>query len=131
MDADCLCTSCFSDVPQIIFPEINKTVIVNEENLILINCSASGIPAPVISWFKVGQNGSAAINKSSSQVNNEYQLPEDRGTASLVTSQLTFPSAQDMDSGRYQCQSENSVGNATRQFELLVQSKDNRKFIIA
>ncbi len=113
----------FSDVPQIITPEINETFTVNEENLILMNCSASGIPAPIIKWLKVVQNRFTVINESSSQVNNEYQLSEDRGTASLVTSQLTFSSAQDMDSGQYQCQAENSVGNTTRRFELVVRSK--------
>ena len=96
---------------------------VNQGNPITINCSASGIPAPVISWFRVGQNESTVINETSSQVNTDYQLPGERGTASLVTSLLTFSSAQDMDSGQYQCLANNSAGNATRGFELIVQSE--------
>ena len=117
----------YTDLPQIITPAINFTV--NEDNSVTFNCSASGIPAPNISWFRVDQNGSttditdARFSISPSQVNDNYELSDSRGTGFLVTSQLTVLTTQDEDSGKYQCQAENDVGNTTREFELVVQSK--------
>ncbi len=117
----------YTDLPQIITPAINFTV--NEENPVTFNCSASGIPAPTISWFRVDQSGSttsitdARFSISPSQVDNNYELSDSRGTGFLVTSQLTVSTTQDEDSGQYQCQAENDVGNITREFELIVQSK--------
>ena len=57
------------------------------------------------------------------QVNSTYELPDGRGTASLVTSTLTIPATRDEDSGRYACQAVNDFGNETRQFKLIVQGK--------
>ena len=117
----------YTDLPQIITPAINFTV--NEDNSVTLNCSASGIPAPTISWFRVDQNGSATsitdarFSISPSQVNDSYKLSDSRGTGFLVTSRLTVSTTQDADSGQYQCQAENDVGNTTREFELVVQSK--------
>ncbi len=105
---------------------VNFNYTVNEDDSVTFNCSASGIPAPSINWFR---NGSAtSINDtrfsiSQSQVNDNYKLPDSRGTGFLVTSQLTVSTTQDEDSGQYQCWAENDVGNTTREFELIVQSK--------
>ncbi len=101
----------------------------NEENPVTFSCSASGIPAPTISWFRVDQSGSATtitdarFSISPSQVDDNYELSDSRGTGFLVTSRLTVSTIQDEDSGQYQCQAENDVGNITREFELIVQSK--------
>ena len=117
------------DIPRIITPKENFTYIVNETNTITFECSASGIPAPTISWFRVNQTMSTMLVNSTrsliapSQVNPTYELPDGRGTASLVTSTLTIPATQDEDSGQYACQAVNDFGNETRQFELIVQGK--------
>ncbi len=116
----------YTDLPRILTPVINFTYTVNESDSVTFNCSASGIPAPRISWFR---NGSAtSINDtrfsiSQSQVDDNYELSDGRGTGFLVTSQLTVSTTQDEDSGQYQCRAENDVGNTTREFELVVQSK--------
>ena len=119
----------YTDLPRILTPVINFTYIVNESDSVTFNCSASGIPAPTISWLRVGQNGSATniddtrFSISQSQVDDNYELPDGRGTGFLVTSQLAISITQDEDSGQYQCLAENDVGNTTREFELVVQSK--------
>ena len=107
----------------------NFTYTSNETNPISLECSASGIPAPTISWFRVNQPRSTLLTNgtqsliSPPQVDNTYELPGGRGTAFLVTSTLTIPATQDEDSGQYACQAVNEFGNETREFELIVQGK--------
>ncbi len=123
------CYKFYTDLPRILTPVINFAYTVNEDDPVTFNCSASGIPAPRISWFRVYRNESATnINDtrfsiSQSQVDDNYELPDGRGTGFLVTSQLAISITQDEDSGQYQCLAENDVGNTTREFELVVQSK--------
>ena len=107
----------------------NFIYIANETNSILFECSASGIPAPTISWFRISQNTSAILTNGprslipSPQVDSTYELADGRGTAVLVTSTLTIPVTQDEDSGQYTCQAVNNFGNETREFGLIVQGK--------
>ena len=95
-------------------------------------CSASGIPAPTITWFSlVGNMPFNVLNKdvdirvsmSDVLINENYEPLDGRGTVFLVTSQLTLSGNNDSDSGTYSCQAENEFGNATREFELIVQGK--------
>ena len=104
------------------------TYVVNETNSIIFECSASGIPAPTISWFRVNQTMSTMLTNGTRSLIappqvTTYELPDGRGTASLVTSTLTIPATQDDDSGQYACQAVNDFRNETRQFELIVQGK--------
>ena len=122
-------------MPQLITPVenfvyfVNETYIINETNPVIFECSASGIPAPTISWFRVGLNASTVLVEDSQilismpQVDNTYELPGGRGTAFLVTSTLTIPATQDEDSGQYACQAVNDFGNETREFDLIVQGQ--------
>ena len=118
-----------ADLPQILTPMENITYTVNQTNTIVFECSASGIPAPIISWFRVVQNVSSPLNNgtqsliSPPQVNNTYELPGGRSTAFLVTSTLTIPATQDEDSGQYACQAVNDFGNETRKWELFIQGE--------
>ena len=110
-------------------PMANFTYTINETNSITFECSASGIPAPTISWLRINQTMSTLLTNgtrsliSPPQVDNTYELPAGRGTAFLVTSTLTIPATQDEDSGQYACQAVNDFGNETREFELVVQGK--------
>ena len=111
-------------------PMANFTYTINETNSITFECSASGIPAPTISWLRINQTMSTLLTNgtrsliSPPQVDNTYELPAGRGTAFLVTSTLTIPVTQDEDSGQYACQAVNDFGNETsREFYLIVQGK--------
>ena len=94
-------------------------------------CSASDIPAPTITWFSVVGNMSTELNKdvdnrvsmSDLLINENYEPLDGRGTVFLVISQLTLSGSNDSDSGTYSCQAENEFGNATREFELIVQGE--------
>ncbi len=116
---------------------VNFNYTVNEGDPVTFNCSASGIPAPTISWLRVSQDGSATnINDirfliSQSQVDGNYELSGGRGTSFLVTSQLAISTTQDEDSDQYRCLTENDVRNTTREFELVVQSKYNYSPLMA
>ena len=125
----CILIVWFADTSQILIPLANFTYTINETSPVTFECSASGIPAPTISWFRVVQNVSTILNNGTQslilppQVDNTYGLPGGRGTAFLVTSTLTIPATQDEDSGQYACQAVNDFGNETREFELIVQGK--------
>ena len=117
-------------MPQLITPVENFVYTVNETNPVIFECSASSIPAPTISWFRVNQTVSTMLNNGTRSlispphlVNNTYELPGVRGNAFLVTSTLTIPATQDEDSGQYACQAVNELGIETREFELTVQGK--------
>ena len=119
----------YIDVPRIISPMENFINTVNETNRAIFECSASGIPAPIISWFRIIQNAPTALVNSSDnliampQVDDAYTLPDGRGTAFLVTSTLTIPDTEDEDSGQYGCRAINDFGNDTTTFDLIVQGK--------
>ena len=119
----------YIDVPRIIIPVENFIHTVNETEQAVMKCSASGIPAPTISWFGTLLSASYMLVSSTQylltmcQVEEDYTLPGGRGTAFLVTSTLTIPVTQDEDSGQYACQAVNDFGNETREFELIVQGK--------
>ena len=110
-------------------PMENFTYIANETDTIIFECSASGIPAPIISWFRINQTMSTMLTNGTRsliappQVNSAYELSGGRGTASLVTSTLTIPVTRDEDSGQYACQAGNDFRNESREFELIVQGK--------
>ena len=94
-------------------------------------CSASGIPAPTITWFSLVGNIPSVLNKdvdirvsmSDLLIDENYEPLDGRGTVFFVTSRLTLSGSNDSDSGTYSCQAENELGNATREFELIVQGK--------
>ena len=94
-------------------------------------CSASGIPAPTITWFSLVGNMPTELNKDDDNrvamsdllIDENYETLDGRGTVFFVTSRLTFSRSDDSDSGTYSCQAENEFGIATREFELIVQGK--------
>ena len=122
----------YADLPEIIVPVENFIYTIDEGLTVTFECSASGIPAPTITWFRLVGNMSTELNKDIDNrvsisdpptVDDSYEPPDGRGTVFLVTSQLTLSQSNDNDSGMYSCQAGNEFGNATREFELIVQGK--------
>ena len=120
-----------SDLPEIIVPVENFNYTIDEGLSVTFVCSASGIPALTITWFRLVGNMPFVLNKdvdirvstSDLMIMGNYEPLDGRGTVFLVTSQLTLSGSNDSDSGTYSCQAENEFGNATRRFELIVQGK--------
>ena len=90
-------------------------------------CSATGVPAPAIRWFR-SQNGTPIellqtnpnINISDPVQIDNYVLSNGRGLAFAVNSSLILLEASDSNSGLYVCIAINVAGNNTRVFQLTV-----------
>ena len=115
-----------SVVPEIleVYPQPGQTsYIVNETESITFDCSATGVPEPVISWFRDGEELSGdrvMINNATSE---DYMRTSDRETVRRVNRTLVLANAIDADSGMYTCNATNDAGRAGRPFEHVVQSK--------
>lgn len=72
----------FTDQPRITFISANQTV--NDGDLLLLHCSASGTPLPSITWTRLSDNR-------------------------LIDMPLTITGKQD--EGGYRCTGDNKVGN--------------------
>ena len=90
----------------------------------MFQCTATGIPAPEISWYR---NGTvfidARVTLSEASVS---MFATDGGDVYQVNRTLTLDSAMDSDSGQYTCVADN--GNAvqpsvSQEFEVFVKSK--------
>ena len=85
-------------------PEISITTLPSsykEGSAVSINCTASGIPEPVVKWFR-----------------NDRVIIERKKTALL-----TFNNVNRTDDGRYKCQANNSVGDTENHVVLVVHCK--------
>ena len=89
----------------------DKVVDVADE--VMFSCTASGVPLPVISWYKDGSLMDANISNITTSVVSSGTL-----TATLYLSNLRL-----VDAGVYSCNATDSVGGKdTRQFSLTLQS---------
>ena len=77
---------------------IEKQTIMEGHNLTVV-CNASGIPAPVVTWFKVG--GGMTINGS----------------------ELVFTNTSRTQAGEYRCEASNQCGNASEVATIEVRCK--------
>ena len=94
-----------------------------------INCSANGIPVTQISWIRETD----AVNSSLST--NDFITIADPIVETIlqngnvltirVISLLTFNSALDENSGRYFCVANNTVGETSTEFQLLVRGENS------
>ena len=88
----------------------------------MFQCTATGIPAPEISWYK---NGTDFIDARVTL--SEASVSMVAGSAYEVDRTLTLDNATDSDSGIYTCQAVdvNAVQpSVSREFELLVRGKE-------
>ena len=77
---------------------IEKQTIMEGRNLTVV-CNASGIPAPMVTWIKVG--GDMTINRS----------------------ELVFTNISRTQAGEYRCDASNECGNASEVARIEVQCK--------
>ena len=89
----------------------------------LFECTASGIPAPTISWYRNGTelSGNSHITLSNHTASTLVQV--DGGMVYNVSRTLMLADTRDADSDNYTCVALNIVGNDSQEFELIVQSE--------
>ena len=118
-------------VPTILEPDDNITLTVVQFTTAMFHCSAASILPPVISWFRVFENGTteeltadedARISLSIPEVDLGYEL-ENYGAVARVNRTLTLARAVSDDSGRYYCVTHNEVGMTTQEVQLLIQGE--------
>ena len=127
----CVCLISPPVIPVIVEPDSNTVITVNQSTVAEFDCSAVGIPAPTISWFRVYDNGTL-VNLTSDvdsrvmlgepEQDDQYLL-EGQGIVSQVNRTLVLMNSADSDSGTYRCVATNAAsqdGNI-QDFELVVQ----------
>lgn len=81
-----------AEAARIIYPPEAQTIIVTKGQSLILECVASGIPPPRVTWAKDG-SGVSAYNK----------------TRFLLSNLLIDPTSEE-DSGTYSCTADNGVG---------------------
>ena len=109
---------------QSVYPEpgqMNYTV--NETETAMFVCSATGIPDPMITWYRIGAELDSSRVVIDSPMAMDFTRNSDNETVRTVTRTLRLTNTEDADSGIYTCNATNSAGNDQEPFELIVQSK--------
>jgi hypothetical protein len=106
-------------------PEEGTVITVDQFTSAIFDCSAAGIPPPMISWVRVYDNGTTAGLTTAMDPRVMLGLEEDSGydldTVTRVNRTLNLSSTLDSDSGTYRCIASNVAGSDTQDFELVVQ----------
>ena len=96
---------------------------VNETETVVFECSATGIPAPIITWFRNGMELNSGRFMPQMPTTMSYNRTSDGETVVRVIRTLVLMNTEDSDSGTYICNATNSVGSDDGQFECIVQSE--------
>ena len=111
-----------------VYPDLSQmNYTVNEGNTANFSCTATGIPAPSITWLRNGTE----LNSSDPRVTfNDLSSPvsvmnDDGEMVYSVTRTFMLSMSRDEDSGIYECTASNEAtpGIDTMQFDLIVQSE--------
>ena len=87
---------------------------VNENSTVTFQCTGTGVPEPVITWYR---NGALITNTRFST----SSILQDSMLIYNVTGSLTLTNAYDTDTDTgYSCVASNTAGNATDSFDLTV-----------
>ena len=95
---------------------------VNETETVTFECTATGIPAPNITWSRDG----VELSDNRVTVSNSTPTSYNRSAGEvvqIVTRTLSLASTVDGDSGNYTCNATNNAGTDSETFELVVQSE--------
>ena len=106
----------FADRAQILIHP-NQSTEVDAYNTVIVACVAYGNPSPSISWNKGDME---LTNTSRATI---YEVPIIRGEVIFIQSILELCWAEEADAGEYSCFSENSFGNDTATFILIVNAR--------
>ena len=117
----------FTVIPVVtsLYPEMNQmNYTVDEGNSITFECTATGIPAPEITWLR---NGMELNSTSDPRITFETAstpmdiIRDDGETVQEVTRNMTLSNTVDEDSGSYVCMATNVAGSGSDTFEVIVQ----------
>ena len=114
--------------PNITSPTDGFTLTVNETEVVLFECTATGIPAPTISWYRSGTELSGDSHITLSNHTAPTLVQGDGGMVYSVSRTLILADTRDDDSDTYTCVADNIVGNDSQEFELVVQSELGQLF---
>lgn len=89
-----------AEAARIIYPQETQTIIVTKGQTLILECVASGIPPPLVTWAKDGSSISG-YNKTR-----------------FLLSNLLIDAINEEDSGTYTCTADNGVGKAGAAFIL-------------
>ena len=106
-----------------VYPEMIQNYTVNEGNSVIFECSATGIPAPVITWLRNGRELNSATDSRVTIRNASAPISFIRGdseTVLEVSRTLTLDNTVDSDSGLYECRATNVAGTNADSFEVIV-----------
>ena len=117
--------------PMITMPDPGQLLVVNETNSVTFVCSATGIPTPLIQWYR----GDLLLNGTGPGINTRVNVTstEDTplGELGTVMSTLTISDTIGSDTANYTCVATNELTNYTEMavatnnemIELFVQGK--------
>ena len=113
-------------VPRILFPPVNLTYVVNETDLVIFVCSATGIPPPGITWMRneilLDENVDPLIRLSNPSDPEVFLTTG--GNIYSSSRNLTISNTRDNDSDTYTCITTNEnarTPSVVQDFELIVQ----------
>ena len=115
-------------MPIITSPTDGFTLTVNETEVALFECTATGIPAPTISWYRSGTELSGESRIILSNHTAPSLVHGHGGMVYSVSRTLMLADTRDDDSDTYTCVADNIVGNDSQEFELVVQSELGQLF---
>ena len=106
--------------PDIVIPTDGFTLTVNETEVAIFECTATGIPPPTISWYRNGTELSENLDPRITLTIHSEPLLVSGGVYRVSRNLLLFDVA-DNDSDIYTCNTTNAVGTNERKFELMTQ----------
>ena len=111
--------------PVIAFPPDGFTLTVNETEVAIFECTATGIPPPTISWYRNATELGEGLDPRITLSNHSEPLlvSSDGGVLYSVSRSLQLENAADNDSGFYSCTASNIIENSEQDFELIVQGQ--------
>ena len=108
-----------------VYPVANQmNYTVDEGNSLTFECTATGIPAPEITWLRDGVELNSTSDPRIKFGIASDAMPisrDDNETVLEVTRNLNLTDIVDEDSGSYVCMATNIAGNGNDTFEVIVQ----------